>query len=62
MEDKYDLMMDLLQENECPECGHYYRQDPKGYLENTDADGNRGIMLYCVFCPSCGEEECWYGH
>jgi len=61
-ESKSDLMRDMEPKHQCPECGHTYKQEPSSSIENTDRDGNRGIEMYCVTCPECNEEECWYGY
>lgn len=45
----------------CEKCGHEWVQTPTKSYEDSDADGNRGRWMYCVICPQCNEEGCWYG-
>jgi hypothetical protein len=39
----------------CPNCG-YNEFEVKKTLENTDADGKRGVWLDTYICKGCGEE------
>jgi len=58
----YDMSdyYDELPEFHCENCEHEWRQHPKKSYEDDDADGNRGRYMYCIICPQCDEEYCWY--
>ncbi len=45
----------------CDSCGEQSWPKVTTTIENSDADGNRGIYLHSVTCPICGEESGWYG-
>ena len=50
-----------MEDYTCEACGEQSNPRIETTVENTDADGNRGIELHCVICLVCGEEHCWYG-
>jgi len=41
---------------ECKECGSRKLPKIEKMNENTDLDGNRGVMVIWVICKECGEE------
>lgn len=50
--------LDFLEEDTCPECGHYGIPEHLGtYNEFTDRDGNRGMRVTYYRCPECGYEN-----
>ena len=40
----------------CKECGSRKLPKVEKMNENTDLDGNRGVMFTWVTCKECGEE------
>jgi len=40
----------------CKECGSRKLPNIEKMNENTDLDGNRGVMFTWVTCKECGEE------
>jgi hypothetical protein len=45
---------------ECPECGEWSLFPNGSCMENTDADGRRGIRVYYSVCSECGFEGASY--
>ncbi len=45
----------------CEACGEQSWPKVERTIENTDADGNRGVELFSVTCPVCFEEHGWWG-
>jgi len=57
MYDKGGDEYDVQEPRECPNCGEW-SLFPNGIcMENTDADGRRGIKVYYTICLECGYED-----
>ncbi len=50
------LAKECQDEGRCSECYNDDTPIMKTYLENTDADGNRGIYMTYATCPECGND------
>ena len=59
-DDKYELLRDSIPTQTCQKCRHEWKEHPRVTNEFTDMDGNRGINMFCVICPKCGTEFCWF--
>jgi hypothetical protein len=51
---------DIPEPQVCPECGEWSLFPNGSEMENTDADGRRGIRVYYSICSECGFEGAVY--
>jgi rubredoxin len=51
---------DIPDPQDCPECGQQTLFPNGSEMENTDADGRRGIRVYYSICSECGFEGASY--